>query len=87
MPPRRLIEPRIKDSLFSGRHGSTPYQRTLVAIRNKRTNRVKLVETSTVLLGAMVQPPPTTNAVLIKEDLKRREEAGKTLSLNFTWTD
>jgi len=58
-----------------GRHGSTPYQRTLVAIRNKRTNRVKLVETSTVLLGAMVQPPPTTNAVLIKEDLKRREEA------------
>jgi len=57
------------------RHGGSPYQRTLLAIRNKRSGLVKLVETCNVLLGAVVEPPPTTNAVLIKEELKKEEDA------------
>jgi len=57
-----------------GRSGENPYQKTLLAIRNKKTGKVKLVETNTVLLGPMVAPPPTTNDVLIREQLKADEE-------------
>lgn len=53
-----------------GRMGGNPYQKTLLAIRNKRTKRVRLIETSYVSVGALVEPPPTTNTILLKEEIK-----------------
>jgi len=56
------------------RMGGNPYQRTLLAIRNKRTHRVKLIETSSVCVGALVEPPASTNSILLKEELAKAQE-------------
>jgi len=58
-----------------GRMGGNPYQKTLLAIRNKRTHRVKLIETCSVSVGALVEPPPSTNSILLKEEIKAMEAA------------
>jgi len=47
-----------------------PYQKTFLAIRNKSTRRVKMVEACCVSLGATVDPPASTNTLLLKEEIK-----------------
>ena len=51
-----------------------PYQTTFLAIRNKKTKRIKLIEANTITLGAKITPPPTSNSVLIEEEMKRNDE-------------
>eukprot|EP00095_Tigriopus_kingsejongensis_P008452 maker-scaffold18_size714446-snap-gene-1.16 protein:Tk08452 transcript:maker-scaffold18_size714446-snap-gene-1.16-mRNA-1 annotation:"protein rft1 homolog" len=42
-----------------------PYMSTFLAIKNKKTNQIRLVETNTITLGAMVKAPTTTNTQLL----------------------
>ena len=48
------------------------FQTTFLAIRNKKTKRIKLIEANTITLGAKIKPPPTSNSVLIEEESKYR---------------
>ena len=50
------------------------FQTTFLAVRNKKTKRIKLIEANTITLGAKTKPPPTSNSVLIEEEMKRNEE-------------
>ena len=52
-----------------------PYQRTFLAVRNKRTQRIRLIEANTVTLGATVTPPPSSNPILIEQELKQKEDS------------
>ena len=53
---------------------ANPHQTTFLAIRNKKTKRIKLIEANTITLGAKTTPPPTSNSVLIEEEMKRNDE-------------
>ena len=44
---------------------ANPYTKTLLAIRNKTTNQIRLVETNCVTLSAQIRHPKTANPFLV----------------------
>ena len=49
------------------------HQTNFLAVRNKKTNKIKLIEANTITLGAVTTPPASTNPVLLEQELKQQE--------------
>ncbi len=62
----------------SGLQG-TPYLRTFLALRDRDTNEIRLVEANTATLGAVVTPPEATNPLILKRksSTANKEEEGR----------
>jgi hypothetical protein len=78
--PKLDVELQIDEMVYSSNAPSVkeinlahPYQKTFLAVRNKITNKIKLIEANTITVGAKVTPPPSTNSLLIEEEMKRND--------------
>ena len=78
--PKLDVEIKVDQIMYSSNAPSVrqintayPYQKTFVAIRNKKTKTIKLIEANTITLGAKVTPPPSSNTILIEEEMKRND--------------
>ena len=76
--PKLDVELQVDEIVYSSNAPSVkqinrpnPYQKTFLAIRNKKTKRIRLVEANTITLGAKVTAPPSTNSLLLEEEMKR----------------
>jgi len=79
--PKLDVELQVDEIVYSSNAPSVkqinrpnPYQKTFLAIRNKKTKRIRLVEANTITLGAKVTAPPSTNSLLLEEEMKRNDE-------------
>ena len=78
--PKLDVEVRADELVYSSNAPSVKqinrepqYQKTFVAIRNKKTNKIKLIEVNDITLGAVIKPPPSSNPILIEEEMKRND--------------
>ncbi len=55
----------------------SPYQRTMLALRNKKDGTMKLVELNPVVLGAEVDFPETKNPVLLEAKMAAENPEGE----------
>ena len=76
--PSLNVELKLDELVYSSEapsvkqiNSNEPYQKTFLAIRNKTTNKIRLIEANSITLGAIVKPPPSTNPILIEEEMKR----------------
>ena len=79
--PKLDVELKLDGLLYSSNAPSVkqlnhahPYQKTFLAVKNKKTNRIRLIEANNITLGAVITPPPSSNPILIEEEMKRNDE-------------
>ena len=79
--PKLNVELQVDGLVYSSNAPSVkqinrahPYQKTFLAVRNKKTNRIRLIEANNITLGAVITPPPSSNPILIEEEMKRNNE-------------
>lgn len=60
---------------------ASPYLSTYLAIKNKATGQIRLVETNSVTVGAMVKTPATTNLQLLAVSLSLKNKSWRLVVL------